>query len=107
MGLRISIMRDDYDSSANVFHGRKHLTLVNVPGPSEPTDDAPAAVITSRAGNKVITPEVGPVDCAGPMFGGTFGHSSDSRFSKAAGIYGALPIHDRYESWANYERMSR
>ncbi|QDG63684.1 hypothetical protein [Pseudarthrobacter sp. NIBRBAC000502771] len=31
------------------------------------------------------------------MFGGTFIFSSDSRFRRAAGHYGAVPLHDRRE----------
>ena len=37
---------------------------------------------------------------AGPMFGGTFVGSSDSRFSRATGQRGSsvVPLHDRYET---------
>ncbi len=31
------------------------------------------------------------------MFGGTFIFSSDARFRRAAGHYGAVPLHDRRE----------
>ncbi|MEW1808444.1 hypothetical protein [Pseudarthrobacter sp. NPDC080039] len=31
------------------------------------------------------------------MFGGTFIYSSDARFRRAAGHYGAVPLHDRRE----------
>jgi hypothetical protein len=33
-----------------------------------------------------------------PMMGGCYVATSDSRFSKATGIYGAVPLHDRYET---------
>ena len=39
-----------------------------------------------------------PAGAVGPMFGGAFIHTSDSRFSKATGVYGAIPLHDRYET---------
>jgi len=39
----------------------------------------------------------------GPMFGGTFIHTSDSRFPKKHPI----PLHDRYESKEQYEILSR
>ena len=42
----------------------------------------------------------------GPMFGGTFVGSSDSRFRKATGQRGPIPLHDRYETTEEYERMS-
>ncbi|QSZ51469.1 hypothetical protein EU811_22190 [Arthrobacter sp. TS-15] len=42
---------------------------------------------------------VAPDDETAPwyMFGGTFIFSSDSRFRRAAGQYGAIPLHDRRE----------
>ena len=42
---------------------------------------------------------VTPADEPAPwyMFGGTFIFSSDSRFRRAAGHYGAVPLHDRRE----------
>lgn len=45
-----------------------------------------------------------PSGRAGPMMGGAFGYTSDSRFSEAVELltgaedfYGAVPIHDRFE----------
>ena len=41
------------------------------------------------------------------MFGGAYAASSDSRFSRIAGdMYGALPVHDRTETWEQYEALS-
>lgn len=43
---------------------------------------------------------------AGWMMGGNYAASSDSRFSAlCGGQYGALPIHDRDESWELYNSM--
>ena len=43
-------------------------------------------------------------DMVGPMMGGAYAASSDSRFSEAAvgGFYGAVAVHDRYESARQY-----
>jgi hypothetical protein len=42
----------------------------------------------------------------GPVMGGNYAATSDSRFAAAVGFYGAVPIHDRYETaWQN-EMMS-
>ena len=41
--------------------------------------------------------------CAGPMFGGSFIYTSDSRFP----LKYPVPLHDRYESWEMYESMSK
>lgn len=42
-----------------------------------------------------VTPEGEPVPWY--MFGGTFIFSSDARFRRATGHYGAVPLHDRRE----------
>lgn len=108
MGLRVDIYRDRYDSTLNAFHGYDTVTVTNIPGPFEPTDDAPAAVLTRNPLNApIITPRDLPVNMAGPMFGGTYAASSDSRFGRAVGIYGALPVHDRFETWQRHEELTR
>lgn len=45
---------------------------------------------------------------AGWMMGGNYAATSDSRFSRLVGdMYGAVAIHDRQESWEEYEMLSR
>jgi hypothetical protein len=69
----------------------------------EATRERPAVRIVTNErfhGETVIHAE--PVVPAGEpapwyMFGGTFIFSSDSRFRRAAGHYGAVPLHDRRE----------
>ena len=71
------------------------------------TPDALAAELSRNPfGNPILVPVDQPGG-AGPMMGGTYAATSDSRFGKATGVYGAIPIHDRFESWELYERMSR
>jgi hypothetical protein len=105
MGLLVNIYRSDYDSTLNVFHGKRWLTLINVEGPFEPTADAPAAEVTrGPLGDHIIIPADDMLEgVIGPMFGGTFAYSSDGRFP-----YGApIRIHDRFETPAQYEALSR
>lgn len=100
MGLIASIYRDDYDASVNAFYGKTKVTIVNIEGPFEPAEDRPAALLAHNAfGKPILVPanEQGkPV--RGVMFGGTYAATSDSRFGRATGIYGAVPIHDRIEA---------
>lgn len=45
---------------------------------------------------------------AGWMMGGNYAATSDSRFSELCGHqYGAIAIHDRQESWKDYDALSR
>lgn len=50
---------------------------------------------------------VNPAAGAGWMAGGNFAGTSDSRFSDMTGFYGAISIHDRDETWEQYDRLSR
>lgn len=66
-------------------------------------------LVYRRIGNKDVY-HIEPVKAAagaGWMAGGNYAGCSDSRFSAMTGIYGAISIHDRDESWQMYERMSR
>lgn len=107
MGLVVNIYRSDYDSTLNAFHGKKRICLVNVPGPFSPSAEIPAARLEKRGKNCVIVPEAESPEGKTPyMCGGTFASSSDSRFSEATGMYAAVPIHDRCETWEQYRILS-
>lgn len=109
MGIIASIYRSDYDSAMNAFYGKSSITIINIDGPFEPTDERPAAILVDGPrGTKHIKPADDYSDKDGvQMAGGTFANTSDSRFSEAVGFYGAVSIHDRRETWAEYDRMSR
>ena len=106
MGLRVYIYKErDQDCSNNGVSARyKQLTLTNVEGPFDPSDDAPAALLIKRerVGNVVVKPaELGS---KWSMMGGCFVHSSDSRFGEAvrrlSGYAYGFPValHDRVEN---------
>jgi hypothetical protein len=91
------------------------LCLVNVDGPFDPSESAPAAMLVkgNLRGTVRIVPAVKVEISSGdmpeyttpgrPMMGGNYAATSDSRFSDAcekitgATFYGAVAIHDRYE----------
>ena len=57
-----------------------------------------------------ITPDGKVVPRGGKwwMMGGNYGATSDSRFSRlVGGMYGAVAIHDRYETHEEYDMLSR
>ena len=107
MGLRVRIFRADYDSEMNVFYGKNVIVVTNIEGPFKPSDDEPAALLVDGPrGTKHIRPADDGFDGV-QMSGGTFAHTSDSRFGEAVGFYGAVSIHDRRETWEEYESYSR
>lgn len=109
MGLIISVYRsaDMPDCTNDGVSSRFNaLTLVNAPGPFEPTEDRPAAWLVKHptVPGVVFIVCKDPAQHRGGMFGGNFGYTSDSRFSEAMRkmtgfeqFHGAAKIHDRYE----------
>lgn len=76
--------------------------------------DRPAFKLVKGALRSIILQPVDqPSGVAGPMFGGNYGASSDGRFGEACrkllghDFYGAVPIHDRFETWELNEMLSR
>jgi hypothetical protein len=127
MGLTVDVFHNPLGDCTN--HGissqATRLTIVNVEGSSEPSDDAPAAMLVEGAlpGIVMIIPAyfdkaadayVEWKSASGPsqMFGGNFAATSDSRFHQAIEkitgnrFHGAVAIHDRAETWEQYERLS-
>jgi hypothetical protein len=116
MGLIANIFKTTYDcSNGGVSSECSEVTIVNIEGPFEPTEDRPAVLLVENAGGTVkIVPAVEVEDAneyhgkwapkLGSMMGGTYVATSDSRFTNAverllgSRFYGAVPFHDRYES---------
>jgi hypothetical protein len=109
-GMRAQIYRHGiHDTSNGGLSSR--VAEVTVVGPGipqlvEPTDDAPAVELGDAGllGNTVARPRANPPAGSTPwMSGGAFIFSNDSRFP-----YGdPIRLHDRSESWAQYDALSR
>ena len=113
-------------SNDGITKNANRLTVVNVGGGTVDhftyvdRADAPPVLLKERCGNPILVPAelnddnewVEIDDGAGPMAGGAFAASCDSRFREAVenlighGWYGAVAVHDRYESWEQYRRLS-
>ena len=121
MGLMVSVYRDSgmYDcTNGGITANHKRLTVVNVPGPFKPTADRPAALLVKGPlGDPTVVPAVQDATgewvpekrpgIVGPMAGGNYVATSDSRWRQAVGFYGAVPVHDRFETVEQYERLSQ
>lgn len=105
MGIRISVYRDNDGDCTNrgISYKCDYLTVVNIDGPSKPTDDAPAVKLANGPYNTI---RIIPADeTRFVMFGGNFGFSCDSGFneacSKMLGVESssmAVKIFDRIEN---------
>lgn len=119
MGINVNVYRCALGDSTNggVSGTADQLCVVNLRGPFEPTGKCPAVMLRpGPAGSQHLVPaeltsdgwrELRKPDHVGPMSGGNFASSSDGRFSGAIGFYGAVAIHDRYESQELNDMLSR
>lgn len=104
-GLLVSVYRSaSGDTTAGgVSSQHNHFTLIDreVEGPFEANDERPELNLVRRTiGGQLYlhaTPPQAswPAGKAGPMFGGNFIHTSDSRFGRVSRY--PIPIHDRFE----------
>jgi hypothetical protein len=83
------------------------LTGPGVPEIFEPSDDAPELILIKRTFHDGpyyhAVPAVSPLGKShcGPMAGGNFVHTSDSRLGF---LKGPISVHDRFETWQEYRR---
>lgn len=108
-GLIISIYGNPaYAGCSNGGLSSNHTTATlvgdDIPGIFEETAERPAVRLQAHYPGIVrLVPASIPEGRAGPMFGGAFGYSSDSRFTEAVErliggkFYGAVALHDRFE----------
>ena len=104
-------------ASGGISETEDTIYVIADDGPFETDDTSPLLMeMKNNYGNPILVP-VNPQNAdktIGPMMGGSFAYSSDSRFRKLASrcsdsrnFYGAVPIHDRYETPEQYEALSR
>jgi hypothetical protein len=112
-------------SNGGISERVEQVTIVNVEGPFEPNEDRPAVLLVpgnlSGTVKLVVavmdTPgeysEDVPLGKVGPMFGGCYVDTSDARLNEAVvrlggpSYGGPVPLHDRYETQAEYDALSR
>jgi len=108
MGLRVKVYRDNGPDCSNngpsVFFD--NFTVVNIDGPFEPDNTAPAVLLIDKREAGRPNPKLVPADDYGNgawlMFGGNYAGTSDSRFGEAMQKltgFGTdiVKIHDRIE----------
>lgn len=118
MGLSVYVYRSDFGDSTNggLSAVARQICVVNIDGPSEPVDNLRPAfeLIAGAYGTAKLVPVDQPEGVVGPMMGGNYAGTSDSRFGdKVAELMGveffsgAIPIHDRFETQELYDLLSR
>lgn len=118
MGLPVNVYRSALIgdcTNGGVSSVADTLVVVNVSGPFDPTPDRPAVLLTTNSlGNPILVPAKEgpngwepdrPEGSVGPMMGGNYGATSDSRFARATNVYGAIPLHDRFETPEQYAAL--
>lgn len=108
MGIRVKVYRDNGpDCSNDGFSAYfNEFTVVNIEGPSEPDNTAPAVLLVDKRETGKPNPKIVPADDYGKgawlMFGGNYAGTGDSRFAdaleKLTGVrMSIVKIHDRRE----------
>jgi hypothetical protein len=133
MGLTVDIYKHRGRSFCGMKLGiseqHDEVVVVNANGPSQPRDDAPAVALIQGPGHR---PEIGrpniiavpvvevdgewqliePAGHVGPMAGGCFIGTTDGRLGDLVYELGGnshariVPLHDRYETTAQYAELS-
>jgi len=115
MGLYADIFKHNGQSFSNGGVSETHdmVCVINVPGPFNPDDRHPAVLLVpgNLPNTAKVVPLKEPANQVGPMMGGCYVSTSDSRFSEAVkaltGSYASVaPLHDRYETQAQYDALS-
>lgn len=133
-GIRVNILKhkgqsfanggisDEFDEAILVLEDSSIPGNIPISGEAPGSFDLPLIVLTAgplgtvraqRADINGVPVASGGDKTVGPMAGGSFVASSDSRFSEEVArvlgrrFYGAVSLHDRHESPAQYEALSR
>lgn len=130
MGVRANIVKHARGDTSNGGLSSRvdYVTVVNAPGSSEPNEEAPAVMLVrgaypglvrmveaelldGRSPNGPDWAERKSATLIGPMFGGCYVACNGSLASLVEAItgapfYGAVALHDRWETTAEYAAMS-
>lgn len=112
-GMLVFVYRDCHDdcTGGGITGKLDQMVLVGVDGPFQVKDDEPYLELVRRNlfGGEYLHAEPRNVgdksNLVGPMFGGNFVYTSDSRFN-AVSKY-PIPVHDRWETRQAYDSLSR
>ena len=115
-GLTASIFIDELIgecSNGGISSRCKAVTVVGIPDAEifSAGEDRPAVKLVKRQimGKTVVHAEpveAPPQGCVGWMMGGSYISTSDGRFGRAVGFYGAVALHDRCETPEQYRQLS-
>ncbi len=111
-GMLVSVYSDGSDcTNGGMTSNHKRFVLIGMEGPFQSDEKTPALKLVKRfiGGREYLHAE--PVDeknipenMVGPMFGGNFIFTSDTRFWEVSRQ--PIPVHDRYETTQENERLS-
>ena len=106
MGLILNVYRAAGADCTNggVTATCDRICVINVDGPFNTAFCQPAFELANRACGPVLVPVGGGgPGMIGPMFGGNYAATSDTRFRDAVGgLTAAIPVFDRYETADQY-----
>lgn len=105
-GMYVRVLRDPTDcTNGGITSTHAEFVLVGpgIPELIEASDRYPALICESWYGHFKAAPVGSNPELIGPMFGGNYVFSSDSRFPGGRPI----PVHDRFETPRDYDFLTR
>lgn len=111
-GFRAEILTGPYHSpNGGISATAQHVTIIGDAVPEElrlftPDEEAPAVRMTGWQHRSFIPVDKPAGAFIGPMASGAFVYSLDSRWEDLTGSRGPIPLHDRYETAAQYNALS-
>lgn len=107
-GILVSVLRPVTDcTNGGVSATANEFVLCGegLPEVFEPNEETPALVLKRRGTYLYAEPVEKPEGTCGPMAGGNFVYTSDSRFRRVS--VGPVAVHDRFDTFADNERLSQ
>ena len=117
-GIRLTVLRSTFGDCTNggMTATARYVTLIDAriteddPHTYEPSDRAPAVRLTHTGHDYEVLVPVDPYGGdIGPMSGGNYAvgdYGSRHVWKRLTGGFGALPVHDRFETQAQYDALS-
>jgi hypothetical protein len=106
MALSVHVLRSDYDCTNGGVTARENsFTLLGENEPV-PAGRGPFLRVVKRTFGREVYVHAEPVEARhgmiGPMSGGNFVHTSDSRYRDLVGHDYPISVHDRFDTVADY-----
>lgn len=108
--IHVYVFRSDLgDCTMNGVSSKARSLDLHAEGNPDGAEDGLVVVTRMIAGREYVHAEPirQPKGLVGPMAGGNFVYTSDSRYSEVTGVQYPISVHDRFETQEQYDALTR